>query len=150
MARTPKYDPEPLNRFRYNSEAVEASMNRVVEDGLNPLVEVLNDEAQRIEDEHGVPYEIAALWVYAQVQKAWEDQLYYRAALTRRAGVPKVGIADVMQWRGSSSVLAKRWPELDDLAKQYSRAKDEAERTGEPQKVRLPSSFSITVQPGTD
>lgn len=149
MARTSGYDPEPLDRFRYNQQVQDETMDRIISDGLNPLMQVVVDEGKRIEKEHGVPYDVITLWLSAKVQDAWHDQMVFRAALAHRSGTPKVGIAEIMRWRGGASTVTRRWPELDELLKVYDEARAKATETGEIQNIRLDSSSILTVAPDT-
>lgn len=147
MSRKPAYDPEPLNRFRYTPDAVEATMERVTEGAIRPLTETLNAQAADLADTHGIPSEVAALWLADQMKKVLVEQRTYRAARAHHAGVPKTGVAEVLGWRGGAASAIRRMPQIDTMVDQISDAATEAARAGQPVSFTLDSGYTDTIHP---
>lgn len=143
MARPSEYDPDNLNRLRLDDQALDALRGELVQEALNPLLDWIGDKAREMLVEREIPFEIGFLYLTRLVQEATESAVYWRAAEARAAGVPKVGVADVMGWRGGSTVQ-KKWPDLDRIIE----VREAVDSTGKPQNIDFGQGFTITIQPG--
>lgn len=88
MPRKPTYDPEPVNRLRYNPAAVEEVTERIHEQAMRPLNETLDAMAGDLAAEHGITEEVAALWLTHQMKQLLDEQRTFRAAQANSGGIP--------------------------------------------------------------
>lgn len=147
MPRKPTYDPEPLNRFRYNPDAIAEVTERFQEEAVRPLNDTIDAQASEMVREHGITEEVAALWLAHQVNHLLDEQRTLRASHAHHEGTPKTGIAEVLGWRGGAAATTRRMPTLDELVTRISEAQEEADHTGNAQTITLDSGYAETIHP---
>lgn len=114
MGRKTSYDPEPLNRLRDGPSSNAAEEN--VSHAMDQVKEVLARAGDLHAQKHGIDPVAVDLWLADKLRKAADDLRRERVREALQAGISKASIALILDWRGGSSAVSRRMPDLDDEA----------------------------------
>lgn len=137
------YDPTPLQRVRTNEDTLDEIRTQLLERIIENYREVVRALGEEVAETHGVDFPAAQTLVASLGLDAGRAIQTLAAAEARANGVPLIALATAMGRRSATPLNQK----IGQRIKNAQLAQEQADATGEPQKVEVADGWEWTFTP---
>lgn len=142
---TAPYDPRPLQRVRGSDEALDTVRSHLHEQAVSGLRDAVQSAARELTKSSGLDFPTAQAVAASLAVDAARGIQTLAAAEARTSGVPLLPLATAMGYR-SATPLQRDGQRI----KNAQLAQEQADATGEPQKVEIADGWLWTFTPAAD